>query len=243
MTPVLEATNLSVSWPRGGKIISDFTFSLAPGELVGVIGPSGCGKSTLCLALAGIIPRQLPCRVEGEIRLLGEDLAKLSLPEIASGLGIVFQDPETQLFLPRVRNELAFGPENLGIPAGQIRERMRDAARAAGCEDLLDANPNELSGGQQQLVALAAVLAMKPKVLLLDEVTSQLDPESCRRIQTVIANLLSQGTAVLMVEHNLDQLIHADRVLCLREGVVEVAVAGDFRDTELLTRVYGDYRS
>lgn len=242
MNPVLEVKNLSVSWPGGGKVLDDLSFALAPGELTGVIGPSGCGKSTLCLALAGIIPRQLPGRVEGEIRLLGQELSGLSLAQIAANVGIVFQDPETQLFLPRVRNELAFGPENLGVAVPEIRERIGDAARAAGCEDLLEANPNELSGGQQQLVALAAVLAMNPRVLILDEVTSQLDPDSCRRIQAVVHAQLQQGTAVLMVEHNLDQLVHASRVLCIRAGKMELAAAGGSLDQELLARVYGGER-
>ena len=116
MNPVLAVRELTVTWPGGATVLDGISLSLAPGEMVGIVGPSGCGKSTLCLTLAGIIPRQLAATVAGEIRFLGRNLMELSLPEIASELGIVFQDPETQLFLPRVLNELAFGPERI-LPA------------------------------------------------------------------------------------------------------------------------------
>lgn len=241
MNPVLEVKNLSVSWGQGARVVEEVSFSVEPGELVGIIGPSGCGKSSLCLALAGIIPRQLPGRVEGEIMVLGRSLAELSLPEIACDLGLVFQDPETQLFLPRVMNELAFGPENLCVPGSKIVQTIRSIAGETGCEDLLECNPNELSGGQQQLIALAAVLTMEPKLLLLDEVTSQLDPESCQRIQAVISVFLQRGGAVLMVEHNLEQLVQANRILCFKAGRLEAAAAENlFQDENLLTSIYGD---
>jgi len=242
VNPVLEVIDLCVSWPQGERVLDALSFSLAPGELLGIIGPSGCGKSTLCLTLAGIVPRQLPARVDGIVRLGGRDLTDLSIGEITTDLGIVFQDPETQLFLPRVMNELAFGPENLCVPAPEIRERIQAVAGETGCLDLLEANPNQLSGGQQQIVALTAVLAMAPKVLILDEVTSQLDPLSCNRIQAIVASLRRRGVAILMVEHNLEQLCQADRVLSLKGGKMEVAAAGEglALDEELLARIYGE---
>ena len=245
MKPVLEVNKLSISWQGGsGRVLEDISFALEPGEFVGIIGPSGCGKSTLCLALAGIIPRQIPGRMEGEIRLLGKDLADLSLPQITTNLGIVFQDPETQLFLPRVMNEMAFGPENLCIPAEEIRKRIGEIAGQTGTEAILESNPNELSGGQQQIVALAAVLALAPKVLILDEVTSQLDPQSCQRIQEILMKLRRQGVAILMVEHNLEHLLGTDRIIALRDGKVEVAAAAEdlTANPDLLTRVYGGDR-
>lgn len=238
MKEILKIEDLRVAWPGGEAVLDGVSLSLAEGRLTGIVGPSGGGKSTLCLAAAGIIPRLLSARVEGRILLAGRDLADLTLPEIAAQVGIVFQDPETQLFLPRVLNELAFGPENLALPVAEIRRRIGQAARDTGCEELLDANPNELSGGQQQIVALAAVLAMQPRVLILDEVTAQLDPESCRRIQDIIAALLDRGATVLMVEHNLDQLARAHELYCLREGRLE-AVPGQV-DEAWLERVYGE---
>ncbi|HOB34977.1 MAG: ABC transporter ATP-binding protein [Firmicutes bacterium] len=238
MKAILTVEDLRVAWPGGQAVLDGVSLSLAAGRLTGIIGPSGGGKSTLCLAAAGIIPRLLPAEVQGRILLDGQNLADLTLPEIAARVGIVFQDPETQLFLPRVLNELAFGPENLALPVPEIWERIGRVARDTGCEELLDANPNELSGGQQQIVALAAVLAMQPRVLILDEVTAQLDPESCRRIQDIIAALLDRGTAVLMVEHNLDQLALAHELYCLRNGRLE-AVPGQV-DAAWLARVYGE---
>lgn len=240
MKPILEVEDLTVTWPGGGRVLDGISFSLAAGELVGIVGSSGGGKSTLCLTLAGIIPRQLDAEVGGQVRFLGQDLSVLSLPEITADLSLVFQDPETQLFLPRVMNELAFGPENLCIAVPEIRDRIAAVAQETGCQELLEANPNELSGGQQQIVALAAVLAMEPRLLILDEVTAQLDPESCQRIQDIIASLRQQGVAVLMVEHNLQQLLAADRILALKEGRLEAA-AGEW-DEAWLYRVYGDDR-
>lgn len=238
---LLEVNSLSVYWQEGSQVLEEISFSLTPGEFVGVIGPSGCGKSTLCMALSGIIPRQIPGRVEGEIKLLGKDLMDLSLPQITTNLGIVFQDPETQLFLPKVMNELAFGPENLCESVEEIRRRIQDISGQIGIEDLLTASPHQLSGGQQQIVALAAVLALEPKVLILDEVTSQLDPYSCQRIQDILVKLRQRGVAILMVEHNLGQLIKADRVLSLRAGAIDVAATGEElgHNQELLNRIYG----
>ncbi len=122
MKPILEVEDLTVTWPGGGRVLDGLSFSLAAGELVGIVGSSGGGKSTLCLTLAGIIPRQLDAEVGGQVRFLGRDLSVLSLPEITAELSLVFQDPETQLFLPRVMNELAFGPENLCIAVPAIRD-------------------------------------------------------------------------------------------------------------------------
>lgn len=242
MKPILTAENLCVSWQPGKWVLRDINFSLSAGELIGIIGPSGCGKSTLCLALAGIIPRQLPGQVAGKILLASQDLAALSLPEIAGNLGIVFQDPESQLFLPRVRNELAFGPENLCLPREEIADRVQRIAEELGCKDMLAANPNELSGGEQQLIALAAVLALEPKVLILDEVSAQLDPRTCQRLQAIILGLLQRGVAVLRVEHNLQQLAGANRILVIREGRLEEAAADDLEGEGGLSRVYGGVR-
>jgi energy-coupling factor transport system ATP-binding protein len=235
MKAVLAAESLSVSWQPGERVLREIYFSLFPGELVGVIGASGCGKSTFCLALAGIIPRHLPGQVEGKILLAGQDIAQLNRAEIAGALGIVFQDPETQLFLTMVKSEIAFGPENLCLPQREIAARVHRVAAELGCQHLLAANPNELSGGQQQLVALASVLALEPKVLILDEVTSQLDPDTTQRIQAIIEDLRRRQAAVLMVAHDLSQLATADRVLLLRDGALEAV--GELENQDL-SKIY-----
>lgn len=237
MKPVLAAEALAVSWQPNKWVFQDVDLTLLPGEFLGVVGPSGCGKSTLCLALAGIIPRQLQAQVTGSIRLAGQDLAQLSLPQIAGSLGIVFQDPQSQLFLPQVRRELAFGPENLCVEPKKIAARIEEIAEQVGCHSLLSANPNELSGGEQQLIALASVLAMAPAVLILDEVTAQLDTATARRLAGVIGGLRKQGVAVLMIEHNLEQLAAADKILALNNGrLQEVA---DVSSEEALAQAYG----
>lgn len=219
MTEALAVANLSFSWREDGpRLLEGLSFTLSPGEMLGITGPSGSGKSTLCLCISGIIPHQIAGHLSGEIRLLGRPLSELTLPAIATSLGIVFQDPETQLFLPVIRNELAFGPENLCVPRDRLEAIVDRVAADTGITPLLESGPNAISGGQQQITALAAVLALNPRVLVLDEVTSQLDSRACCRIQEIIALLRQRGVAILMVEHNMAQLRQADRVLRLEAG-------------------------
>ena len=177
--------------------------------------------------------------MEGKIFLGGRDLAELSLPQVAGSLGIVFQDPESQLFLPKVLRELAFGPENLCLAPEEFAPRLEKIAEEVGCQDLLSASPEKLSGGEQQLVALAAVLALEPQVLILDEVSAQLDSRACRRLGEVVEGRRRQGTAVLMVEHNLGELAQADRILVLKGGCLEEAAYCDLIREETLSQMYG----
>ena len=134
-----------------------------------------------------------------------------------------------------MKSEIAFGPENLCLPQREIAARVHRVAAELGCQHLLAANPNELSGGQQQLVALASVLALEPKVLILDEVTSQLDPDTTQRIQAIIEDLRRRQAAVLMVAHDLSQLATADRVLLLRDGALEAV--GELENDDL-SKIY-----
>ena len=146
MTVVLEARNLSL--PPGEWLYRHLNFSLRQGEMLGVAGPSGCGKSTLCLALSGIIPHSVQAQMEGEVFLLGENTRSLSLPQIATRAGIVFQDPETQLFLPQIRHELAFGPENLCRP---LKRSPPPSARCLLTPLKAAASQPQRSPGQRQL--------------------------------------------------------------------------------------------
>ncbi|MTI94398.1 MAG: ABC transporter ATP-binding protein [Firmicutes bacterium] len=226
MTDALTVRNLSYRYsPDASQVLRDVSFSLSAGEMLGVVGPSGCGKSTLCLCLSGIIPHQQGGDMSGEVLLFGKDTREITLPAIATQVGIVFQDPESQLFLPVIRNELAFGPENLCREPADIARVIETVAARTGISALLPNNPNQVSGGQQQIVALAAVLAMEPKILILDEVTSQLDAAGAERIQAIIADVRRRGTAVVMVEHNLEQLRQADRVIAISSGSIEVAAS------------------
>lgn len=218
MSYVLEARDLSFAWHNQPQLFRGVSFGLEAGEMLGITGPSGCGKSTLCLCLGGIIPNHISGVLTGGVYLLGQLLSTMQPAAVAAQLGIVFQDPETQLFLPVIRNELAFGPENLCVPRDEIARRVKRVAADFGIAHLLPNAPTEISGGQQQIAALAAVLAMEPKVLLLDEVTSQLDRRSCQRLQDIIKDLKKQGVAIVMVEHNHNQLLHCDRVFSMDGG-------------------------
>ncbi len=215
----LEVRSLSFSYRAGGeRALEGVEFTLERGQVLGLTGPSGGGKSTLCLALSGIIPHSGQGRMEGQVLIMGRDTREMTLPQIATRCGIVFQDPETQLFLPRIRNEVAFGPENLCLPRDRIRRIVEETAREAGIEHLLDRNPNQLSGGEQQIVALASVLALDPEIMVLDEVSSQLDEAGAARIQGLLARLKDQGRTLVMVDHDPSRLALADTVLVLEEG-------------------------
>ncbi len=218
MSEVLAVRNLSFAYPGAEYLFERVNFDLHPGEILGVIGPSGCGKSTLALALCGIIPHSVEGNMQGDVLLLGENTRNLTVPQIATGAGIVFQDPETQLFLPQIRHELAFGPENLCLPRKEIARVIDEIASMTVMEHLLADNPNEISGGQRQLVALSAVLCMDPALLVLDEIASQLDEESTARILEVIGQLRDKGKAIVMIDHNLARLHLADRILVMGNG-------------------------
>lgn len=213
--PLLRASGLSVVYPDGHEVLSRVQICVSRGEILGITGPSGCGKTTLCLCLAGIIPHSHHAEMRGEVLIGGRSTREMALPEIAARVGIVFQDPVTQLFLPRLRNEIAFGPENLCREPAGIRQTVGEVAALAGIAGILDAHPHRISGGQQQLAAIAAVLAMEPDVLILDEAMSQLDTDSARKILDVVQALRGRGSAVVMVDHNLRRLEIADRLFVM----------------------------
>lgn len=217
----LEVRDLSFTYRVGGeKVLEGVNFSLGRGEALGIIGASGSGKSTLCLALSGIIPHAAPGRMEGEVLVLGRSTRDMSLPEIAQRCGMVFQDPETQLFLPRIRNELAFGPENLCRPRDQIRQIIHRVSGMTGTQSFLDRSPSHLSGGEQQSVALASVLALGPEIILLDEASSQLDEQGAARIHEIVLRLKAEEKTVVLVDHDLSRLSAADVILALDQGQV-----------------------
>jgi len=242
LTDVLSACSLSFSYPGSEPLFEDLSFSLQAGEALGIIGPSGCGKSTLALMLCGIIPHCVDGRVGGSVSILGKNLCELTLPQIATRIGIVFQDPETQLFLPQIESELAFGPENLCLPKEEIEKVISEVAELTTIEPLLSQHPNEISGGQQQLAALSAVLCLDPALLILDEVTSQLDQDSGERILAVIKQLTGKGKTVVMIDHNFERLHFVDRVLMMgAEGQHYIGKSRDvLNNKDLLLNCFGD---
>jgi len=190
------------------------------GEFVGIIGPSGCGKSTLCYTLNGIIPHTINGKVSGSVKVFGKEALKTEPHNLAGDIGIVLQNPETQLFAMTVEEELAFGPENLGIDVEEIRERIDWALSVVRMEKYKYRFPFNLSGGQKQRIAIAASLTMLPKVLVLDEPTSQLDPKGKRDIFNVVNQLHDEmEMTILLVEHETDILAeNVDRVIVMQDG-------------------------
>lgn len=200
------------------------------GEFAILTGPSGCGKTTLCRCFNGLIPHFYAGELKGDLRVAGLSVSERSTGEMAKHVGLVFQNPENQLFALSVEKDVAFGLENLGMPREQMRERVNWALKMTEIEDLRDRAPHELSGGQQQRVAIASVLAMQPEIIVFDEPTSFLDPLAAQRIFEVISQLNKQlGITVILVEHRLDLAAkYASHVLIMDEG--KIVLDGPPRD-------------
>jgi energy-coupling factor transporter ATP-binding protein EcfA2 len=200
--------------------ISDLTFSVDEGQFVILTGPSGCGKTSVCRCLNGLIPHFYSGELEGDVTVCGLSIREKSTSELARKVGFVFQNPENQLFSLSVERDVAFGPENLGLPRSETRKRVDWALEVTGISGLRYRAPYELSGGQQQRAAIAAVLAMKPAVMVLDEPTSFLDPKSAVDILKVVHDLnKTLGMTIVLVEHRLDLASqYADRVIIMDKG-------------------------
>ncbi|HEY4657856.1 MAG TPA: ABC transporter ATP-binding protein [Candidatus Bathyarchaeia archaeon] len=192
------------------------------GEFTLLTGPSGCGKSTLCRCFNGLIPNFYNGELTGEIVVDGVSASSMLTSELSRKVGYVFQNPENQLFALTVEKDIAFGPENLGLPRDEIRRRVDWAMKVTNTVALKDLAPYELSGGQQQRVALAGVLAMEPSVIVLDEPTSFLDPRTAQDVMRAVDGLRREhGISVLVVEHRLDLVArHAERLVVMDKGRV-----------------------
>jgi energy-coupling factor transport system ATP-binding protein len=218
VTNPIEVNNLSFSYTDNNKIIDNINLKVNKGEILAVVGLSGSGKTTLCYCLSGIIPHIYSGSLSGEVFIKGNSIFNMKMPQIATNIGIVFQNPETQIFFPVVENELAFGPENLCIKRDEIGKRIEEVLSLLNIEDKRYAKTEHLSGGQKQLIALASVLTLKPDILIFDEVMAQIDSKGKKAIKDIILQLKQEGKTVIMVEHNLDNIEIADRKLVLKQG-------------------------
>lgn len=201
----------------------DVDLELPDGVVVGVVGASEAGKTTLCLVASGLAPRTVGGQIRGTVTLDGEDIDGWPMHRISERVAIGFENPTTQLsqVASTVFEEIAFGPMNLGLPANEVVARAWDAMDALRIEDLAERDPRRLSGGQQQLVAMAGLLAMRPEHLILDEPTAQLDPAGTRLVADAIAALAAEGASILIAEQKTDLLAQvADRVVVLGGGRV-----------------------
>ena len=203
------------------EAVSDLTFSVSEGEWLGVTGPTNAGKSTLCLLAIGLAPHFFGGTLRGKVTALGKDSRAVTVIERSSDVGLLFQNPFTQISgaRERVDDEIAFGPECHGVSRAEVTERVEEAMRLVGISDLAARNPFDLSGGQLQRLALAALLAMRPRILLLDEPTSQLDPQGTAGIFEVLSDLHQRGITIVMVEHRLEALCRlCPRVIAMAGG-------------------------
>lgn len=221
--PIIEVKNLTYTYPGGTQpAIKNVSLTIEKGDFVILTGPSGCGKTTLCRCFNGLIPHFYAGKLEGELTFARLDVTEHPIYEMACHVGLVFQNPENQLFALSVEKDVAFGLENLGLPRDEMRKRVDWALQMTGIEELRERAPHELSGGQQQRVAIACVLAMQPEVMVLDEPTSFLDPLGAEKIFEVISELNKKlGITVILVEHRLDLASkYANHVVIMDQGTI-----------------------
>ncbi|MCR2822488.1 ABC transporter ATP-binding protein [Lederbergia panacisoli] len=221
MTQLLEISHFSFSYDDSEMhILNDISFSIEKGENLLLIGPSGSGKSSLALCINGLFPRSIDGFSKGDIYLFGKNIGEYSPGKVNQMVGIVFQDPETQFCMLTVEDEIAFGLENLNVPREEIAERVKWAASVMGIENNLSDKIAALSGGMKQKVALACVLAMKPKLIILDEPTALLDPLSTKDFAETIRRLQKElQFSLIIIEHKLDHwLSFTDRCLILSDS-------------------------
>jgi energy-coupling factor transporter ATPase len=220
---VIETTDLTYTYPGATKpSIKKVSIAINKGDFVILTGPSGCGKTTLCRCFNGLIPHFYNGNLEGKIEVAGLNVADHKIHQLASHVGLVFQNPENQLFALSVEKDVAFGLENFAIPRDKMRKQVDWALQMAGISELSERPPHELSGGQQQRVAIASVLAMQPDIMILDEPTSFLDPVGAQKIFEVINELNKKlGITIILVEHRLDLAAkYANNVIVMDEGKV-----------------------
>jgi energy-coupling factor transporter ATPase len=221
--PIIEISNLTYSYPSSDDLaLVDVNLAINEGEFLILTGASGCGKTTFCRCLNGLIPHFYSGEFTGNVVVNGLSIKDHSISELAQNVGFVFQNPENQLFALSVEKDIAFGLENLALPSEEIRQNVEWAMDVIDISHLRDRAPYELSGGQQQRVAIASILAMKPKILVLDEPTSFLDPMASKTLFEVISNLNRKlGLTIILVEHRLDLLVaYAHRIVVMDKGRV-----------------------
>jgi energy-coupling factor transporter ATP-binding protein EcfA2 len=220
----VEVDNLSWRYQQSERwALSEVDLEIPEREFALVIGPNEAGKTTLVSAIKGIIPNSFNGVLKGAVRIFGESLERMKAPVLAARIGFVFADPESQFTALTVEEEIVFGLENIGWPPAHIGERVSWAAQICGVEDLLDKPPYDISGGQKQRVAIASVIAMQPRILILDEPTSMIDPLGKDQVVDICAQLKHDyDMTIIVVEHNIEAFAPlADRVIVVSEGRIE----------------------
>jgi energy-coupling factor transport system ATP-binding protein len=239
--PIIHIENLTYTYPSEQKALENISLDVYPGEYLAVVGANGAGKTTLCMFLNGVIPNVVGGRVSGSVHICGMDTFEHHVYDIAQHVGLVLQDPESQLFSADVRSEIAFSAENRGIPRQEILDRMGEVLQIVRLQDLATRLSDELSGGQKQRLAIAANLIVRPQILVADEPTSQLDPIGKEEVFATLSSLNKEyGMTVVIASHDVDEIVrYADRVIVLDRGqiILEGKPEQIFREVETLDRV------
>ena len=218
----LIVEDLKYRYPLTEKLaLDDISFKVEPGEFIGIIGANGAGKSTLCQALVGLVPHFYKGAYGGRVLIDGVNVEKSDIAEICQKVGIVFQNPFNQVTGSKltVYEEIAFGLENMGLERVEMKKRIDEALELLDITPYKERQPFDLSGGQMQRMAIASMIAMKPEILILDEPTSQLDPEGSEEVFSAVQSLAKQGMTIMMVEHKMEKVAkYSNRVMLLHEG-------------------------
>ncbi|MEM4176052.1 MAG: ATP-binding cassette domain-containing protein [Nitrososphaeria archaeon] len=239
---IISVENLSYTYMSGNSFaLNNINLKIRKGEFVVIMGPSGCGKSTLLYTFNGIIPHLFRGKMDGRVIVDGIDTRESSISKLSQIVGMVFQNPETQIVSSTVIEEVAFGPENLNLPTEEIQKRVEEALSIARLTDKKDFATTSLSGGEKQALAIASVIALRPKVLALDEPTSMLDPAGSTMVSNIINDLNKKlGITVVAVDHRVEWAVNvADRLIVMDKGqiVIDDKPSNVFKLYELVRRI------
>lgn len=218
----IDLQNVTYTYPLAYKpSIEDVTLSFEQGKFYAILGGGGSGKTTLCNIIRGFIPQFFQGDLIGQVKFQGKNLSEFSLAELAPKMGYIFQNPFNQITGARdnVYEEIAYGLEKFGVAPEEIRERVDRVLELTNTAAFADKNPFELSGGQQQRVALASVIVLEPDIMVIDEPTSQLDPQETERVFDIISRMKEMGKTIILVEHKIELIAeYADEVIALEKG-------------------------
>lgn len=232
---MIEVRHLCFEYEENQPIIQDVSFTIQKGQFVAILGHNGSGKSTIAKLLIGLLEKK-----SGEIIVAGTPLTQETFYDIRHDIGIVFQNPDNQFIGATVRDDIAFGLENKCVPPEEMDAIIDSFSKRVGMYDFLDHEPSKLSGGQKQRVAIAGILAMAPKILILDEATSMLDPRGKKEINELVKKLRQESDmTVISITHDIDEALQSDQVILLNQGKVEKMGPSDeiLRDKETLLRL------
>ncbi len=231
MKNAIEIDDLSYTYPDGTKALDGVFLNISEGKSVALIGPNGAGKSTLMLQLNGVLRGE-----DGAVKILGQEISNGNLRKIREKVGIVFQDPDDQLFMPTVFDDVAFGPINLGLERDEVKKRVEMALKKVGLSGYEDRSPHRLSFGEKKRASFATVLSMDPEILVLDEPTSNLDPRNRSRLIRTISDLRYEGKTIITATHDLNAVPSiADMVYVLNRTIITGGTTREiFENVDLL---------